>query len=58
VNAVDPDPAFPKVLDPDPDCEVQNAAFSKKFKSPLIFVSYNKFFELLFSSGLLLSKIQ
>jgi hypothetical protein len=29
VKAVDPDPVFPKVLDPDPDYEVQNATISK-----------------------------
>ncbi len=56
MRAVDPDPAFPKVLDPDPDCEVQNATFKKN--KILFNFSFNiKFFELLFS-GLLLRKKQ
>jgi hypothetical protein len=29
VRAVDPDPAFPKALDRDPNYEVQNATISK-----------------------------
>ncbi len=29
MRAVDPDPVFPKVLDPDLDCEVQNATLKK-----------------------------